>query len=224
VSDGAWGPFWRVPQQRSRLVWSLAFFAAVFVAFIPFLTYNETRTGYVFDDPLLRLFPPVSVSAYTMALTHASFVAGWLVAARRPERLVHFVQCYTLMIVVRTVCMLIVPLEPPPTYVELTDPILQAVIYAGRQNTRDLFFSGHTATIALFGFVFADLRIRWGFFVAATLVGVLLLAQHAHFSVDVVAAPLGAYAAVRLQRVLTPAGHRACATGVCSSPSCTTCR
>lgn len=199
---GEWRTFVRDPRHSRRLAWSMSAFVAVFAGFIPFLTYNETRTGYVLHDPLLRLFLPVSVSAYTMALTHTSFVAGWVVAGRRPERLVRLLQCYAVMIVVRAACMLLVPLEPPPTYLELTDPILQTVIYAGRQNTRDLFFSGHTATIALFGFVFDDLAVRWAFFAAAALIGGLLLAQHAHFTVDVLAAPVGAYAAVRLQRHL----------------------
>jgi hypothetical protein len=126
-----------------------------------------------------------------------------MAAARRPERLVRFVQCYALMILLRTGCMFLVPLEPPPSYVELTDPILQTVIYSGRQNAKDLFFSGHTATIALFGFVFDDLRVRWLFFMSAAVLGILLLAQHAHFSVDVLAAPFGSYAAVRLQRLLS---------------------
>jgi len=202
VIDGGWRACRRDARYRRRLIWSLAAFAAVFVGFIPFLTYNETRLGWVFDDPLLRMFRPRSVSAVTMTLTHASFVTGWVVAALRPQRFVRFVQCYTLMILVRAGCLLLVPLEPPPSYLELSDPIIQAVIYAGRQNTKDLFFSGHTATIALFGFVFDDLRVRWAFFAAAALVGGLLLAQHAHFTVDVLAAPLGAWVAVRLQRHL----------------------
>lgn len=202
MMDGGWRSFWRDPRDRTRLGRSLAVLVAVFTGFIAFLTWNETRTGYVFDDPVLRRFAPVSVSTYTMALTHGSFLAGWLVALRRPERLVRFVQCYALMILVRAACMFLVPLEPPPSYLALTDPILQAVIYAGRQNTKDLFFSGHTATIALLGFVFHDLRVRWLFFASAALIGVLLLAQHAHFSVDVLAAPFGSYAAIRLQRVL----------------------
>lgn len=200
--DVGWDQWRGDPRQRRQLFWSLAAFVVVFVGFIPFLTYNETRTGYVLEDPLLGRFRPLSVSVYTMALTHGCFVLGWIVAARRPERLVRFAQCYTLLILVRTVCLSLVPLEPPSTYLELRDPILQTVIYAGRQNTRDLFFSGHTATIALFGFVFAGLPIRWLFFAASALIGVLLLAQHAHFTIDVLAAPFGAYAAVGIQRRL----------------------
>jgi hypothetical protein len=76
VRDGSWRWFSRNPRQRARLVRSLVVLVAVFIGFITFLTWNETRTGYVFDDPLLRCFAPASVSTYTMALTHGAFVAG----------------------------------------------------------------------------------------------------------------------------------------------------
>jgi hypothetical protein len=54
--------------------------------------------------------------------------------------------------------------------------------------------------------VFDDLRVRWLSFASAALIGALLLAQHAHFSVDVLAALVGSWAAVRLQRVLRRGG------------------
>ena len=121
------------------------------------------------------------------------------------------------MIVIGTACMLLVPLEPLPLMINLGDPLVESLIYSGRQNTKDLFFSGHTATIALFGFVFPRGVLRRRYLSAAATIGVLL-AQHAHFSIDVLGAPVAAYAAARIQQRLT---RLAAGAGCGASPRAT---
>jgi len=55
--------------------------------------------------------------------------------------------------------------------------------------TKDLFFSGHTATLIVGGICMTESRDKVIAFFAAALIGVLLLLQHVHYTADVLAAP-----------------------------------
>jgi membrane-associated phospholipid phosphatase len=70
---------------------------------------------------------------------------------------------------------------------------LQSTFYSGRVNLKDLFFSGHTAIVFLFVFIFTNPKIKWVFTIAGMIVGVLVMFQHAHYSIDVMAAPVFSY-------------------------------
>jgi membrane-associated phospholipid phosphatase len=80
--------------------------------------------------------------------------------------------------------------------VALKDPFVEAF---GEQRTltRDLFFSGHTATLLVVALSAPTPWMRRAAFVATALVAAGVLVQHAHYTVDVVAAPFFAYAAWR---------------------------
>ena len=106
------------------------------------------------------------------------------------------------MTLLRMLCLYLLPLEAPESILPLKDTFLQSTFYSGRENLKDLFFSGHTATIFLFAFGFRKKGTKRFFFVGACVVGVLVLVQHVHFSIDVLAAPLFAYVAVRVQKKL----------------------
>nr|WP_262898458.1 sphingomyelin synthase family protein [Hymenobacter negativus] len=60
---------------------------------------------------------------------------------------------------------------------------------------RDLFFSGHTATMVLLLLVGRGKMWRWILGLMTVAVGVLVLVQRVHYSYDVLAAPLFAWLA-----------------------------
>nr|WP_262898321.1 sphingomyelin synthase family protein [Hymenobacter siberiensis] len=60
---------------------------------------------------------------------------------------------------------------------------------------RDLFFSGHTATMVLLTLVGRGRSWRWVLGLMSVAVGVLVLVQRVHYSYDVLAAPFFAGAA-----------------------------
>jgi hypothetical protein len=86
--------------------------------------------------------------------------------------------------------------------IPLSDPFAE-YFTAGSVMTKDLFFSGHTATL-FFLFLITEKKILRYIFLCATMaVAILVLAQHVHYTIDVFAAPFftyGAYKAILLIR------------------------
>ena len=93
-------------------------------------------------------------------------------------------------------CIGLISLNPPAGLIPLADPLTN-LFYGLHYITHDLFFSGHTATVCL---IFFCLKAEWtsdftGF--ASVLLGFLLLIQHVHYTIDILAAPVFTYAVYR---------------------------
>lgn len=85
--------------------------------------------------------------------------------------------------------MTLLPLAEPENLVFLEDPFLNELIYSG-EITTDLFFSGHVGLVFLAAFLSEK---RWYYMVLGSMLAVLLLVQHIHYSIDVLAAVPIAY-------------------------------
>lgn len=167
--------------------------------FTRFLDWVERREGVVLNDPLLHMIEPRDFSWLTFGLIYVGVILAIVHLARQPKRLLVAIQAYTLMVVVRTFMMWLVPIEPPQGLIVLRDPIVQ-LFGNGEAPTKDLFFSGHTATMFLF-FLSATNRIMEKIFLSfALLVAVFVLWQHVHYTIDVLVAPFVAYGCFRLVR------------------------
>lgn len=84
---------------------------------------------------------------------------------------------------------LMVPLAAPAGLVELVDP-LTGVFYGHTVITKDLFYSGHTASLLTMYFCLPKKSDRMLVLIATLIVGCLLLVQHVHYTIDVLAAPV----------------------------------
>jgi hypothetical protein len=200
MQQSGWNTYWKNRRNKGIVLLSLSALTLTLFFFVHFLTFNEARKGFVFKDPVLGLFHPYSLSEYTFFITYLLGVYGLIVCAQKPQLFVKLVQAYTIMTLLRMACMFLLPLEPPELIIPLRDSFLRSSFYSGRENLKDLFFSGHTATIFLFVFIFENIRFKWFYAVGATVVGMLLVLQHVHFSIDVAAAPVFAYLGVHLQK------------------------
>jgi hypothetical protein len=79
----------------------------------------------------------------------------------------------------------------------LHDPLAEFFIYGENMPiTKDLFFSGHTATMVFVCFFLPTTRERVIAITLSLLLVSLLLIQHVHYSLDVAAAPLFTLAAI----------------------------
>lgn len=196
----AWQLYFSRPNKRTIFLFTLSFLIITLISFVYFLTYNENRTGYVFDDPILNLFKPVAISELTFFITYFFAIYGIIISFREPALFVSLLQAYTIMTLFRMFCLYILPLEAPVSIIPLKDTFLQSTFYSGRENLKDLFFSGHAATIFLFAFAFKKKETKILFLFGALTVGVLVVLQHVHYSIDVLAAPVFAFLAIKIQK------------------------
>lgn len=180
---------------------SVCVLAAVLTVFPRFLAYIESRPGVRIADPVLYLFTPLDLTWVTFALIYAGLVVALIVLSRHPVRFLLALQAYTIMVVVRMVVMYVAPFEPPATMIPLNDPFVQ-LFGSGQILTKDLFFSGHTATLLVLAFAADRPWLRFSYFAMAGLVGVCVILQHVHYTADVLVAIPFAYLAYRLASVL----------------------
>ncbi len=101
------------------------------------------------------------------------------------------------MVLFRIAAMWATPLEAPPGTIPLLDPLVR-LFGPGKLLTKDLFFSGHTSTLFLLALTVPGRGWKALFLVCTAAVGISVLVQHVHYTVDVLAAPFFAYASARL--------------------------
>lgn len=194
----SWKTAFKNPLFRNRFLISLGLLIIILSVFAWFLAYIEARQGHTFYDPVLNFIKPRDVSDFIFTVTYSTAFIALIYAFSTPYKFLHLIQMYASLTVLRIITLFFVPLEPPTEIIPLRDEFLTNTFYAGAQNLKDLFFSGHAATLFLF-FFFSDNKVLKIMFLAAAIavsVGVVL--QHVHYSYDVIAAPIFAYIAYRL--------------------------
>ncbi len=197
TTSGAWREALRDPGFRLRLALTLPALVAALAGLASFLDGVEKRPGVVLPDPVLALLPPRDLTWLTFGLIYLGLAAGvgWLVS--RPRRLLLALEAYVVMVVLRIVAMWVTPLEAPEGLLPLNDPLVR-LFGPAKLLTKDLFFSGHTSTLFLLALAVTAARWRVLFLACTAAVGVCVLWQHVHYTIDVLAAPFFAYASWRL--------------------------
>lgn len=195
-----WQAYLKERSNKQILLFTVFSLAIVLFAFLHFLTYNENRSGFVFDDPVLKILTPQDLSGITFLLTYSFALTGIIISLKEPEIFIGLLQAYLILTLLRILSLYLIPLDPPPGIIFLNDKLLQFSFYSGRDNLKDLFFSGHAATIFLFVFIFNDKKLKWMFSIVAILIGFLLMKQHVHYSIDILFAPVFAWFAIILQK------------------------
>ena len=161
-----------------------------------FLTYNDTLSGVAYIDPILKYFKPID-----FFLIYGGLLAGLIFLIQYPHHLLIAFQAYSLMGVFRICVMYSLPLDPVPDTIPLEDPLVQ-LFGTGEILMRDLFFSGHTSTMFLLSLTAPIKKLKYIFIMLTVFVGLAVLIQHAHYTVDVLAAPFFAYTSYRIIIIL----------------------
>jgi len=157
-----------------------------------FFQYIQKREGTVLNDFVLNAVPVVNVSVPLFIAIWCMGVYMGVKAIVEPRLLLIFTWAFIFLTAFRVICIWLVALNPPLGLINLSDPLANS-FYGKNFITKDLFYSGHTSTIFL---IFLCLEKKWEKFMALAatiIVGVLVLVQHIHYTVDVAAAPLFAF-------------------------------
>jgi len=189
-----------------RLGW-LVLLVLLFGGLVPlmpgFFLAIQAREGAVLADPLLHLLPRADVATPVFVLMYGAVLGavGWL--TRQPLLFLRGLWGYFLLLIFRIISIWLVPLNPPLDLVSMPDPFTAFFFHtaAAEAITKDLFFSGHTATVAILALAVRGRWLRGALALVALLIAVLVLVQRVHYTYDVLAAPLFAWFAYWL------AGH-----------------
>jgi len=163
-----------------------------------FLSFNESRMGYLMFDPVLELLPSVELSGPLFMITYMSIVMGLILSFTSVRDTIIAIQAICCLLILRIICMSLVPLEPPVGIIPLQDDFLSHTFYDNQVLLKDLFFSGHTASIALLAYLIQHKTWSKVYFILSVIVGSMLILQHVHYTLDVVCAYMFSYLAYRL--------------------------
>lgn len=180
-----------------RVVFTLIGLVVTLVAYARFLTRVEMRQGVAFIDPVHAIMGPVDLTWPIFIMLYGALLVALAMLLRHPDALIVGVQAYTIQVAMRMLMMWAMPLDPPPTMIALTDPIVSSVTSGGPPLTRDLFYSGHVAILVVGSMVMPQRWARIALTVVAITMGVCLIVQHVHYTVDVLVAPFVAMVCVR---------------------------
>jgi hypothetical protein len=163
------------------------------------MTLFETREGIQLMDPLLLMIPAHDLSEIIFALTYAALATFLLSTIIQPITFIIGLQGYCLLIIMRTLSIYFVPLAPPDGMILLKDPV--TILFMSKPDggyiVKDLFFSGHVSTIMLFFFASNNKIIKRILLMLAITISILLLIQHVHYTIDIVAAPFFSFLAFK---------------------------
>ena len=167
---------------------ALAILILSMLIFSRFVQFVELRDGILLNDFLLRTFEAVDLSWPIFIMIYGAIFFAISVLIFAPSQLVILFEAYALMVLTRMLLMFFVPLEPPSGMILLQDPFVE---FFGQSKTltKDLFFSGHTASLFLL-YLAVPKRVKWIFLFVTMLVAVGVLLQKVHYTVDVLVAPL----------------------------------
>ena len=166
-----------------------------------FFKHIEKRNGVVLHDWVLAQIPPHNVSVAIFVFIWGMGLLILYRAIYKPQIYILYVWALIVVTLVRLITISFVVLNPPAGLIPLADP-LTGVFYGQAIITKDLFFSGHIATLTL---IFLCLEKRNDKILGAIsiiIVACLLLVQHIHYTIDIVASPFITYACYKLVKSL----------------------
>lgn len=189
----SWKEFLKSKKNKIELGITLILLVVVLTSLANFLNFVEARQGVVLPDPILELFNPINLTWLTFALIYISLIVAIATLIKNPKQLMFAIQVYTSMVAVRIFAMYLLPLDPPANMIILHDPLVE-FFGTGQTLTKDLFFSGHTATLFILFLVSEKRLYKTIFLISTIVVAIAVLLQHVHYTIDVFAALFFSYA------------------------------
>tara|TARA_B100001250_G_C19722316_1_gene754415 strand:+ start:638 stop:1165 length:528 start_codon:yes stop_codon:yes gene_type:complete len=152
------------------------------------------QTWGVFQDPFF-LSEPIDLSTPIFLIMYGSIAFFIFYHLNDPKKIINIMQAATVLLIIRTLVLFIFRFDEPVDMINLKDPIMETFVYSqnpetGQYNRHDLFFSGHTANLFLLAIYFNKKRLKIFFIILAVIMAICLVLQQAHYSIDVISAPI----------------------------------
>ncbi len=192
-----WSEFLKTYKNKLLLVIILL---AITLSILPtFFGYIEKREGIRLNDFILNYIPAYDVSIIVFSIIWSMSIFILIRAINTPLIFITFTASFLLLTLSRIVTIYFVPLNPPVDLIVLKDP-LSNFFYGTTFITKDLFYSGHTASIFLMFLCLNKKKDKTIALIATILVGILVLVQHVHYCIDVLVAPIFTYCLYKLAK------------------------
>jgi len=159
-----------------------------------------TKKGLLLHDIVLQQFTPSDWSWAVLALLYSALLFSLTSNYSKPWIILLGASTYGTTTVLRLLTMYLFTLEPPVGIIPLKDPFLSYLVYNAVDFNKDLFFSGHISAMCTLMYVESNKIRRWVILVMTLAMAILLVAQHVHYTIDVLFSPLITYFVFRWLR------------------------
>lgn len=184
-----WKNAWASKTFKSKAIIGTLLLLIVLVSFPKFFAIIELRNGINLNDSILEHLPSMDLSIPIFILIWSTALLLISRLIQSPSLFLQFLWSFLLLCVLRIITISIIPLDAPMGLIPLKDPI-SSLFYGGREVfiTKDLFFSGHTATQFLMFLCLQKKTDRLITGITSIAIAVMVLLQHIHYTIDVLAA------------------------------------
>lgn len=188
---------------RNRLIIAHVFLVGVILVLPHFFDFIEQREGILLFDPILNLIPAKDLSLPVFVCIWGTTALLLYRCASDPRIYITAIYGFVIVIFTRILTISLVPLDPPEGLIPLIDPISNLAYGRADYITKDLFFSGHTSSQFLTFLCLTNRKDKTIALISTVLVGSMVLMQHVHYTIDVIAAPVFTYGCYWLGREIS---------------------
>lgn len=187
-----WKNNWQSNDYRRKLISGLIIISLILITLPFFYQAIEQRNGIKFNDYLLQWLPAYDLSLFIFVTIWSMALLTFHRFKQDPQIFLTFLWGFILINLSRFVSIGLVPLNAPDSLVAIHDPISN-YFYGPKFITKDLFFSGHTAAMFLMFLCLKKKSDKILTLIATIVIGIAVLIQHVHYTMDVFMAPIITY-------------------------------
>lgn len=167
-----------------------------------FFSYIQGKPGVNINDVFLSNITPRNMSLFIFLLIYSVIIFSVVQLVFDPALLLKLLMAYCVLLILRILTLYFVSLEAPSAIIPLEDPFIGYFFYGKNVITKDLFFSGHISTMFLLFFINPVKRIKYSIGMLSLITAFLILIQHVHYTIDVLAAPVFAWISLMLVKLI----------------------
>ncbi len=183
---GAWIAAWDERVFRLKLFLVPGLFVLYSAVTQQISGYIELQKGTKLSDTLLSHLPIIDCSELIFFLLYGSMATILVSHLDRPKAIIRILELQFIMALVRQLCILMIPLEPPTGMLILRDVFLENTFYPHhRPMTKDLFFSGHVACMWIYCLCAERRYVKICLGFATLAMSFMILSMRVHYTYDV---------------------------------------